>query len=557
MKSLTSGVISYVIGKANGTGIPQFVVDVKKSMQTVSDAQWGAYMKQINQTKSPFSYSIASALNTDYLKKTSLAGFWAQNMSTLSRSSPNVRGYLAGDWRQGGVGAWFALTTRPENNPYMLYQNTQAQLAAVIGPGVAGATGARQQELAWGQGFMSWCSASDATNAASNDAWTKMTACQAQCTSQSCINNCERSNPIAAGGDARNGSGPVGINPGDPCIDKDGKAGTTQTPGSTIKATLDKVLGAQQDKLINMGNIGPQINQTLANVAKIYQTVHLAKEILGGGTKGGLLNAGQPSGHLTEFTPPRDTQGNFTQGYAGATNESITSSARAADAATNAASDAQAARALADAARESAALDVKVLDMTARARLYQTSWNTIAAATNATKTTVTSLINTCAAQAVANPENTQFVVESTAQAAAARVAITTEMEPILSQAAVVPQIVAAAIAQDARVKQELASSSPAYEASLQTLKTMSPTVEETTQAQQDAKLARRSPVSPYASLSEARATPPGSLTVAASTNVSIVDQMSLISTNAATLATTVCTPNGNGGGNGGGGGDGP
>ncbi|MBI5369966.1 hypothetical protein HZA85_02145, partial [Candidatus Uhrbacteria bacterium] len=46
LKLMTAGVISFVIGKANGTGIPQFVVDVQKSFQTVSDVRTLAYFDQ-------------------------------------------------------------------------------------------------------------------------------------------------------------------------------------------------------------------------------------------------------------------------------------------------------------------------------------------------------------------------------------------------------------------------------------------------------------------------------------------------------------------------------
>src|SRR3990167_7648077 len=90
MKMLTAGVIAFVIGKANGTGAPQFVVDVMKSMQTVSDGQALAYLNQVSRTNSPFSGSLSPPLRNDYLAKTSLSGFWAANMNSLAASSPNV-----------------------------------------------------------------------------------------------------------------------------------------------------------------------------------------------------------------------------------------------------------------------------------------------------------------------------------------------------------------------------------------------------------------------------------------------------------------------------------
>src|SRR3989344_8405212 len=110
---ITAGVIAFVIGKANGTGVPQFVVDVQRSLQTVGDSRALAFFDQYGRnSNSPFAASITSSLRNSYLQKTSLAGFWAANMNTLARFSPDVNAYLAGNWSQGGVAAWFALTTQ-------------------------------------------------------------------------------------------------------------------------------------------------------------------------------------------------------------------------------------------------------------------------------------------------------------------------------------------------------------------------------------------------------------------------------------------------------------
>lgn len=513
MKMLTSSVINYVIGKANGTGIPQFVVDVRKSMQTVSDSQALAYLKQVSLTGSPFSSSIASALRSNYLQGSSLAGMWAANMCTLSRSSPNVQAYLAGNWSQGGVAAWFALTTQMQNNPYMLYQNSQAGLTRVIGTGVGGVTGARTQTLAWGQGFMSWCSKTDPTTSEQNAAATKFAACIAQGLPEAdCI--------AAAGGSA---SGVEGINPGDPCTKSDGTTGVIQTPGSVIKATLDKVLGGQQDEIVRMGNIGPQINQMLGSIATVVQTVKFAQSLLGGGNTGGLLNAGQPGGSLSTFSPGQDASGNFTGGYMGATNASVAAEAAAAAAAANAAAAAASANATSTGALEAAGGTVSALGMTARAQLYQTSWSTIGSAASAAKANVLSLIDFC----TLNPTASQSSVTITA----ANAAISNLIQPILTQAANAPAIAAAAIAMDAKVKSELGVATSTYAADLQTLQTMSPTVAETTSAQQNA-----------LTFGTAVASPTGSLNVLVSSAVSIVSRMNLINTNATGLKTSACTP---------------
>ncbi len=475
IKMLTASAIAFVIGKANGTGVPQFVVDVRKSIQTVSDGPALAYLNQMGQTNSPFASSISSALNTDYLTKTSLAGFWAANMCTLAASSPNVPGYLAGNWSQGGVAAWFALTTQVQNNPYTLYQSSQAQLANVVGPGVGGASGARLAELNWGQGFMSWCGATDGTS------------------------------PSASSGSS---AASVGVNPGDPCTQSDGTPGIIKTPGSTIKSTLDKVLGAQQDQIVRMGNVGPEINSILGNVATVMKTVNFAVSLLGGSNSGGLLGLGDTSSSGSNSTS-RLAQFQNAQGTLGITNAQVY--------------------------QNTSAAPLSGSDMATRVSQYQSAWNTIAAAATTASTSVASLASFCTAAASAASNDSSlstFVDASTAQAAAAQTALTTEIAPVLAQAANATAIANAATAFVQKVQGELNSGTDtagtAYTADLQTLQSMSPTSLDLANAEQDAQ-----------AFGTASASPSGSLTVSGG---SLVDQMNLISTNAQALKASVCTP---------------
>lgn len=258
MKSLTAGVVAFVTGTANGTGVPQFVQDLQGNLQRVGDTQALAFFAQYaRNSNSPFAASITSSLRSNYLERTSSAGFWSANRSTLNRYSPNVNGFLAGDWSQGGVGAWLALTTQPQNNPYMLYQASQAQLASVVGSAQA----TRSALLSYGQGFLSWCGADTGLSA-----------------------NPENVDPVLAN--------EGGVSPGDPCINKDGTAGTIKTPGSVITASLNKALGGGQDKLVQIGNIGSQLSGILGSISNIMGTINLAKDILKGPASGGLAGAG-------------------------------------------------------------------------------------------------------------------------------------------------------------------------------------------------------------------------------------------------------------------------
>lgn len=507
MKMLTSSVVSFVIGKANGTGIPQFVVDVRKSMQTVADSQALAYLKQVSLTGSPFSSSIASALRTNYLQGSSLSGMWAANLCTLSRSSPNVPAYLAGNWSQGGVAAWFALTTQTQNNPYTLFNTSQVGLASAIGTGVGGITGARAQTLSWGQGFMSWCSPNEVQGVNCSDGQTY------DSDSGTCVATVLDNTTNL----------PTGINPGDPCT-KDGMSGSIQTPGSVIKSTLDKVLGGQQDQVLRMGNIGPQITGILKDVASIVNTVQFARSLLGGGASGGLLGAGQPGGQLSTFTPSRDSSGNFTSGYAGVTNSSITQSAAG-----------------------TPSFGAFNNDMGTRVNMYKTAWITIGTVAEKAKTSVTSLKNLCTTSATTattmlpNANYSYkiilqaFITNSTAQATAAQTALTTTVNPVLTQAATASTVAAAAIAMIAKVQGELTSGSSSYNTDLQALLVMPPTADDISNAQKDAQIP--SPDSNSSDISVAN--PAGSLLVEGGT---LANKMDLINTNATALVGSCAIP---------------
>ena len=544
LKLMTAGVISFVIGKANGTGIPQFVVDVQKSFQTVSDVRTLAYFDQyMRSSQSPYTGSIVSALRKEYLNKTSLAGFWAANMDTLARSSPNVNAFLAGNWSQGGVGAWFALTTQIQNNPYTKYQNARDQLGNLIGPGAGGATGVRAAQLAQNQGFTSWCGSSDgflgsitttstpfgdaaaaatAANAAYTAAYNAAAVDPTNATLQADVVTARNAADAAAAAyaaarassDAAANASPIGVNPGDPCTNKDGTPGTIKTPGSVIVAGLNKVLGGQQDSVVRMGNVGGEINKILGNIATVIKTVDFAVKILGGPGSGGLFGVDQPSG---SNSTSRLMQYQNSPGNLGVTQASVYQTA--------------------------ATLPSSGSDKLSLVAQYESAWNSIRGAANTASTSVTALASFCITQRgiasstlatstlAADITNlTNFMNTSNAQASAAQTALATEIAPVLAQADTASAAIAAARAMVQKVQTELNSGAEgaggAYAADIQTLQAMSPTMQDVANAQQNAQVFGTSVASPE-----------GSLAVSGGSSV---DQMNLISTNAAALQ-SVCT----------------
>lgn len=283
LKAMTASVVSFVTGQTNGSGAPQFAQNVNGLMQGVGDLQTNVFLKNFGQLNSPFGTSIASALRVNYLQQTSAAGWFAANKSTLHQTSPNINAFLAGNWAQGGgVRTWFALTTQSQNNPFLLYLNSQSQISRLAGT----AQSASAQQLNWGRGFLSWC------GAIKTDA----------------------SNPEF---------GSLGVSGPTPnCQQADGSPGIIKTPGSFIAETLFGASDSDREKLLFAGTAGTELNSalgsllgTLQNLSKIFSSL----QMLGGvGSPGGLAGAAQSYGDNRSIL---GTLG--TSGFVGATSAGV------------------------------------------------------------------------------------------------------------------------------------------------------------------------------------------------------------------------------------------
>lgn len=441
LKSMTAGIIAFVNGQANGTGIPQFVQDLQGHLQNVGDIQAQTFLAQFNSnSNSPFSSAITASLQNDYVQQTSLAGFFAKNQCTLSQASPNTQAFLAGDWSQGGTGAWFALTTQSQNNPYMLYQNSQNELSTVV----ADATAARLTELNWGKGFLSWCG--DSTTNGGTIAST-------------------------ASGASTPASGVVGAS-GDACTQSDGSPGVIKTPGSVIEASLNKALGTTFDKLVNMGNASAEINSIMGNIATVMSTINFATQVLGGSGSGGLFGIGQPSG---QGGGSQLSQYQNSPNYLGTSQSGVYQSA--------------------------AALPASGSNMLSNISQYQAAWNTISTAANAASASLQDLINYCTTQSQSGGYygfgTSPSLIISDAQAAQAN-----EVAPVLAQVSAAATIIANAQAMVQKVQSELNSGTGgSYATDIQTLQTMPPTATDVANAQQEAQAFGTASANPSGSLS--------------------------------------------------------
>jgi len=559
MKALTASTVKFVAGISNGIGSSQFVTDYRTSMQSVGDSQALAFFAQFGRnSNSPFAAAISSSLRNNYLQNTSQAGFWAANKSTLSMSSPNANRFLAGDWSQGGAGAWFALTTQDQNNPFTLYQNTLIQSGSLIGSAI----GARTLELNWGQGMMSWCGTGETStlgltapeSSALNDAQVAADAAQdafidAQEALDAMPENPDLNNAVSeAKAEYLNAltkynalkSSTTGTSPGDPCTNKDGSSGTIRTPGSVIAASLNKALGGTQDKLAQMGQVGKEINGILSDVSAVADVANFASFILGGGASpnsGGILGSGQPSSISS-----RDRLSQFSDSnYLGVSE--------------------------ADLSKDISSSLLSTEQMAKNISEYKKAWDSISPSVNKASTSVNDLVKYCTAQTEIAKKSKQVTVNGlqvtlgnnstpiklVAQTEAAQTALDNDVASALSQVATVNSNIVAAnamikqIGEDeknskmtdaeiealpmlSRMKENTMPMTPdeyrfdwqkRYTADVQKLQSMSPTAQDITDAQQDAKAS-----------ADATADPNGSLIVSGD---SLIARMNLINKNAKSL----------------------
>lgn len=474
LQKMTASVVNWING-ANGTHEPSYVQNLSGNTRRVGDNQMIAFIAQFSlNSNSPFSKAIASSLRANYMQNTSSNGFWVANRDTLSNSSTDVNGFLAGDWSKGGASAWFALTTQDNNNPYTLYQNAQSQLSSLVGNAIA----VRTTELNWGQGFTSWCGSNATVPSSSsdlNDAQKKADALQQAFFDATDAEEANVPETMPPGGYAANTlktkaawkdaqaayessrSRSSGINPGDPCTNKDGTPSTIKTPGSVVLGYAQKALGSGVDQLVSANDLDNSFSQIVSA---------LTNKVLGG--VGGLFGASSGSSD-GKFALTRQLQ----------------------DYSANSAS-----------ATESAASLTQ--SMNTQIATYQTAWGTINAAAKAASASVTALMISCPAQADV-----------------AKAVLKNDIQSVFDQFAAAQTIIASSAEVMKKVgidSSATATNTAAYITDIQKIQGMSPTTDEVASAQANAR-----------DFKMATAIPKGSLTVLSD---SLTEKMNLITENA-------------------------
>lgn len=294
LKSITASVVNSI----NGTnGSPQFVTNLSANLQQVGDIVALSFISQFTSSiVSPFTNAIGGALRSSYLQGSSLAGYFAANQCTLNQASPNINGFLSGNFQQGGWQAWFALTTQQQNNPFTIYALAKGQLASLA---TAAQTNQRQT-ISQNGGFLSWCGSYNPDTAALlSQPLTSMSG-----TLNTSIPTINADGSVSSGASQTTN---VTINaptaqaqPGPNCLNSDGTPGTVQTPGSVIHDTLSKALGSGVDSLVSVHDFDQMVDTILS--ALVTKVVSTGLSALSGSDSSSSFN-GQPSG-ATGSTDP-------------------------------------------------------------------------------------------------------------------------------------------------------------------------------------------------------------------------------------------------------------
>ncbi|MDO8517808.1 MAG: hypothetical protein Q7S26_00755, partial [bacterium] len=145
LNQITNSVVNWINSGFNGT--PAFVQDPTSFFQNVADNAAGQYIKgsALSFLCSPFKLQIKIAIARSYANRNA-------NECTLTKITNNIKGFMNGNFSNGGWGSMLQFTSVPTNNPYGAFAFASIGLQANINAAV----GAKKDDLTLGSGFLSF-----------------------------------------------------------------------------------------------------------------------------------------------------------------------------------------------------------------------------------------------------------------------------------------------------------------------------------------------------------------------------------------------------------------
>ncbi len=243
-------------------GNPAYVTDPQQFFTDSADRAAISYLqgtrvgaKSLNLLCSPFQAQVRLALTKHQAQEESF-------QCTLSGIVANIDAFY-NNFNQGGWDGWFAMTQNSSNNPYGAYLDAQIELDSRI----AQAISSKEKKLDLNQGFLSW----------------------EECKPEYVLNLSQES--------IDNIYGEGSYKPGDCYDDGSGNNKKTVTPGSTLKAQLDKVLPSGMERLISVQHMEQLVSSFANGLLTRYVFGPKGLFTRGAGSSGGRNSGNTASGN--------------------------------------------------------------------------------------------------------------------------------------------------------------------------------------------------------------------------------------------------------------------
>jgi hypothetical protein len=200
VQKLTAQTVNWI--NSGFKGNPAYVTNPGQFFLGVADQTASAYLSDksnaINALCSPFRAQVRLALVKNYLSSN-------QNYSCTLGTLLNNYNSFTRDFSQGGWDSWFTMTQTNQNNPYGSYVDTKNQLALEIGT----QQNKYQQQLNWGQGFLSFETCRSGTTYTKEDGSTDCDPANKQVSTPGSVINSQLEKSLGSGVDALNAADSV------------------------------------------------------------------------------------------------------------------------------------------------------------------------------------------------------------------------------------------------------------------------------------------------------------------------------------------------------------
>ncbi len=168
VQAITDSVVNWI--NSGFQGKPSFVQDFKAFFTSVADQAAGEYLQSSNFAFlcSPYQLQVRMAVAQSYARRNDAPS------CTLTDAVDNVKGFLGGDFGQGGWGGLVSFTTEPGNNPFGAYMNLNGGLTNNIAQAQSNAN----LEVNVGNGFLSYKKCDTASGATGQPLGTQASNCK-------------------------------------------------------------------------------------------------------------------------------------------------------------------------------------------------------------------------------------------------------------------------------------------------------------------------------------------------------------------------------------------